>query len=184
MSEPLISWKAEAPAEPRAAGESGSAGASPSQQPVKAREEWQVTATALAISNQRVFLWLSVVVLVLSALLTVPASRAVAIPGVNFELPGLCTFRRLAGIDCPGCGLTRSFICVAHGDLSRAWDFNPIGPLFFPLIAIQVPYRLWQLARIRRGEPAVELGTWGLVPLLIVAGLLIVQWLVKLSQFF
>ncbi|MDE0939967.1 MAG: DUF2752 domain-containing protein, partial [Pirellulales bacterium] len=41
------------------------------------------------------------------------------------RLPGICAWRNFFGIECPGCGLTRCFIAIAHGDWSRAWQFNP-----------------------------------------------------------
>ncbi len=46
----------------------------------------------------------------------------------------VCSFRALTGLPCPGCGLTRSMLATAHGDLSRAWTMHPIGILFFALL--------------------------------------------------
>lgn len=45
--------------------------------------------------------------------------------------PIICPFRRLTGLPCPGCGLTRSWVYIAHGDFSRAWAANPFGLLTF-----------------------------------------------------
>jgi hypothetical protein len=51
------------------------------------------------------------------------------------ELP-ICQFKRVTDLPCPGCGLTRSFIGVAHLDLDRAARFHPFGLVLFPLAVV------------------------------------------------
>jgi hypothetical protein len=49
----------------------------------------------------------------------------------------LCPFRALTGYPCPGCGMTRAFSSIAHGELWRAVRYNPLSPLLFlALIAV------------------------------------------------
>ncbi|MBI4411783.1 MAG: DUF2752 domain-containing protein [Deltaproteobacteria bacterium] len=43
----------------------------------------------------------------------------------------LCGFKYLFGIDCPGCGLTRSFLAIARGDILDAFHYNAAGPLIY-----------------------------------------------------
>lgn len=43
----------------------------------------------------------------------------------------LCWSRILLDSDCPGCGLTRSFVALAGGDPARALQCNPVGPILF-----------------------------------------------------
>jgi hypothetical protein len=43
----------------------------------------------------------------------------------------LCWSKLLLGRPCPGCGLTRSFLALAGGDLPGAAAFNPLGPPLF-----------------------------------------------------
>ncbi|MBI5363255.1 MAG: DUF2752 domain-containing protein [Planctomycetes bacterium] len=50
------------------------------------------------------------------------------------KLP-LCWLRRLTGVSCPGCGLTRSFCALSHADFGSAWSFHPFGIAFY-LLAI------------------------------------------------
>ncbi|WLP89897.1 DUF2752 domain-containing protein [Gordonia sp. NB41Y] len=57
--------------------------------------------------------------------------------------PELCLFRRLTGLPCPGCGLTRSWVMTAHGDLGQAFSFNLFGPLTFAAAALVVLGALW-----------------------------------------
>jgi hypothetical protein len=57
--------------------------------------------------------------------------------------PVLCPFRRLTGLPCPGCGMTRSFVALAHGDVGASFSFHPLGPL---MMAIFVVALVWKTA--------------------------------------
>lgn len=118
-------------------------------------------------------------VILAACVLQVHGEEYVVIPGVNVALPGTCSFKRVVGADCPGCGLTRCFVSMAHGDLRRAWSFNPVGILFFAVVAVQIPFRLIQLWRMRRGIEEIRLGWWGTWLLAGVAVALIVQWVAR-----
>jgi hypothetical protein len=41
--------------------------------------------------------------------------------------PIVCPFRLATGLPCPGCGLTRSWVFIAHGDFRAAVVANPFG---------------------------------------------------------
>jgi hypothetical protein len=43
----------------------------------------------------------------------------------------LCPFRALTGLLCPGCGMTRAFCALGHGELMRAIHFNALSPLLY-----------------------------------------------------
>ena len=64
-------------------------------------------------------------VLVLSLLLPLPRGGTIA------HLPSVCPFFNATGLPCPGCGLTRSFVCLAHGHLFEALRWHPLGPVLF-----------------------------------------------------
>lgn len=51
-------------------------------------------------------------------------------PATLPKLP-LCWFRSLWGVSCPGCGLSRAFCAISHGDLGAAWGFHPFGFAFY-----------------------------------------------------
>ena len=55
----------------------------------------------------------------------------------------------IAGVPCPGCGLTRSFISISSGQFARAWSFNPASFLMYAFMAGQIPWRLFQIWRVR-----------------------------------
>ena len=62
--------------------------------------------------------------------------------GWKLQLPEMCMSRRIFGISCPGCGLTRSFVAMAHGEFHLAIQANPMGPVLFVLCWAQIPYRI------------------------------------------
>lgn len=43
----------------------------------------------------------------------------------------LCLFRATTGIPCPGCGLTRSFMAIARGNVEDALRMHLFGPVLF-----------------------------------------------------
>lgn len=77
-------------------------------------------------------------VLVLACIMTLGSQRQVLLPMLG-PLPETCTMHARFGIDCPGCGLTRSFISLAHGDLRAAWKLNPVSLLIFMYVVVQLP---------------------------------------------
>jgi hypothetical protein len=70
---------------------------------------------------------LSLGILTASFLLVREGPEEVAIAGVNIVLPPTCGSKAMWGLDCPGCGLTRSFVSLAHGDFWASWRVNPAG---------------------------------------------------------
>lgn len=55
------------------------------------------------------------------------AVAARADPATIESGPVICPFRLLTGLPCPGCGLTRSWVYLLHGDTSAAMTANPFG---------------------------------------------------------
>lgn len=66
----------------------------------------------------------------LAAAAAVAASFALPVAAVEAG-PVLCLFRRLTGLPCPACGLTRSFVATAHGQFDLAFAQHLFGPLLF-----------------------------------------------------
>jgi hypothetical protein len=86
------------------------------------------------------------IIVLLSFLLHVPSQEKVTIVGLpNLPLPQTCLSKTIFGLDCPGCGLTRSFVCLAHGDWPSAWKFHRLGWLLAISVLFQFPYRVYAL---------------------------------------
>lgn len=105
----------------------------------------------------------------------------VTVPFLNRPLPEICMLRRMTGHSCPGCGLTRCFISLAHGDVASAWSFNPAGLWLFAIVAAQLPWRTYQLWRIARGQRELAFLGLGQIALAVFIAFLLCQWLLRLS---
>jgi Protein of unknown function (DUF2752) len=46
----------------------------------------------------------------------------------------VCPLMQLTGLACPGCGLTRGFHALFHGDVLTALDFNALLPVYVLII--------------------------------------------------
>lgn len=59
----------------------------------------------------------------------------------GYKVPFLgCPFRHLTGIPCPTCGMTRSFMAIARGNLSEAVSQHLFGPIVFAGLLIAVAH--------------------------------------------
>ena len=91
-------------------------------------------------------LGVAVGVVVLAVLLQVQPDQRVAFRFLPaYPLPQTCLARSLFGVNCPGCGLTRSFIHLAHGDWRRSLATHHLGWLLASAILFQFPYRVHAL---------------------------------------
>ncbi len=141
-----------------------------SDEPVRQRK-WLFHVLMLAIALP---------VIGLSFLLYLEGPSYVIIPWLGVPLPPTCGMQTTFGLDCPGCGLTRSFIALAHGDLTASLAFNPGGILVFGLVLFQIPYRIAQLLRVWSGQEAWDLTTVSLWFWSVIGVVLIVQWVTKM----
>ncbi len=107
--------------------------------------------------------------------------RQVYLPGSVIPMPEVCTSRILLGKDCPGCGLTRSFIAISHGQFGRAWKFNPGGTVVYLLVLAQVPWQIFQIRRILQRRTPIE-AAWLYALPVIAAVVLIIQWVVRIAS--
>ena len=97
-------------------------------------------------STDRWLLVLSLGVVLASVVLT-PSTEAVSLFG--WTVPPLCVFSALFDLECFGCGLTRSFTYMGHGDVRGALELHLLGPILYILVVAQVPLRSWRLWRDR-----------------------------------
>lgn len=126
-------------------GATGAAWAPPAEGPAGARPAW--------VRHRDAALFAAAVVVV--AALLEPSHGAVHLPLLGWEIPPLCGWRWLTGEACYGCGLTRAFSFMAHGDVASAWALHPLGPPGFVAVALVVPWQAW---RAWRARPAAAAG--------------------------
>ena len=62
----------------------------------------------------------------------------------------VCPLYSLTGFACPGCGLTRGFHALFHGDVLGALDYNAMLPFFAALIGFGFVSLVYFAARGRR----------------------------------
>jgi len=55
-------------------------------------------------------------------------------------LPSFCTFRNVTGYPCPGCGMTRSWVLLTHGQFLEAVQMNPFGAFLFGWTVLGIAY--------------------------------------------
>jgi hypothetical protein len=104
------------------------------------------------------------------------ASVALPLPrlGAILGLPSPCGFFMLTGLPCPGCGLTRSFVCCGHGHLLEAFVWHPLGPFLFVATILGAIFPLLKIrfsAKYANPLMAVALLTFGLFWLLRLGGI-------------
>lgn len=133
-------------------------------------------------------LWLITPILILFASFTlrIGNQREVVLPVFDVKLPELCSMYSQLGVDCPGCGLTRSFIHLSAGRIGEAWRLNPVGILGYLYMAAQIPLAAIQFVshswiRQLRSWPLFSkwswLNQWLFIALMIA---LPVQWIFRM----
>ena len=115
--------------------------------------------------------------------------------------PVLCPLRRITGVWCPTCGMTRALGWLAHGDLRESLRYHPLASLLLIEGALVAAYLLYRRQK-RSAGPLGPLSSRSVGPLgplssrsdgllsttlvrgLLVANalLLLVVWLVRLSS--
>ena len=68
------------------------------------------------------------------AFLTAILFASVLVPPVREAPVTLCLVQLLLGVAGPGCGMTRAFLFIGHGDLHTAFTLNPNSLLVFALV--------------------------------------------------
>lgn len=95
----------------------------------------------------------------------------------------LCFFKSFFKFDCPGCGLTRAFLFLPRGEITRAFGLNAASPvlyLMFWLMLILLIYRRFKPDFV---EP-VYFGRLRLYLSQLILVLMTGHWVVKVWQYF
>ncbi len=87
--------------------------------------------------------------LVLAALAVVPLRTIEA-------LPGFCPFRRLLGIECYGCGMTRALCALLHGQVDTALHYNRGVWIIAAVMLMLALFAIARLAILRTRQMAMR----------------------------
>ncbi len=97
----------------------------------------------------------------------------------------LCMFKNLTNLPCPGCGLTRSFVYLAHGAIDDSVRVNPFGIIFFTGWAwVSLKDLIWIL--LRKKIPFLPQHAWTVSKTIFIFGLIafgIIRILFHLNEF-
>jgi hypothetical protein len=133
-----------------------------------------VASTAVMRRRHWEVLLLSAAALLAAPFLVVLSSEQVAVraaPGV--VLPPTCVSREYFGVNCPGCGLTRSWVHMAHGAWQESLRAHRLGWLLMAAAVVQIPYRAHLL--FGSGRFALNATASKIVGAVLI-GLLFVNW--------
>lgn len=75
-------------------------------------------------------------------------------------LPG-CTFHRLTGFHCAGCGMTRAAHAALHGEVRQAFRYNPLGMVLLPLAVIGISLEIHSWLRVSPHRWRLNIGSKG-----------------------
>ncbi len=99
----------------------------------------------------------------------------------GYKTPVLCLHRLIFNEPCAGCGLTRSFVSFAHGDVETSYKFHKLGIPLFIVILFQIPLRLYLMKVGIAGYTSfMRKLVW--VPGVIFMIALFINWLIFLFQ--
>lgn len=101
-----------------------------------------------------------------------------AVSVAGHALPVVCPSRLLFGVNCPGCGMTRSVLLTLGGDLRGALDVNPAGPFLVAALILLAVQLLFTAARSPVGSTPVgrRLLPWASLYGVVVACVMLIQW--------
>jgi hypothetical protein len=75
-------------------------------------------------------------------ILTPPNDSSPYVQIGKIQLPGMCSFRSVTGIPCPGCGLLRSMVTAMHGDVAKSLEYHRLGLITILYVLLQFFFRL------------------------------------------
>jgi uncharacterized protein DUF2752 len=139
----------------------------------------------LRLSRERLKTGLGGVALLASLALArgLASASPAAVQVAGHELPVICPSRLLFGVNCPGCGMTRSVLLTLGGDLRGALSVNPAGPVFVVALVLLAAQLLFA-ARAPEGSPSVmqRLRPWVSLYGVVVASVMLIQWVGRLGH--
>lgn len=94
---------------------------------------------------------------------------------LNINLPPLCLTKSLFNTDCPGCGMTRSFVKIASFNFVDAFNFNRASIPLFIYFIYALAYHAYCLRKLNIEIPKKLANTNKILANLVLA-ILIINW--------
>jgi len=69
----------------------------------------------------------------------------------------ICIFKNVTGLDCPGCGLTRSFCALSKGNLAKAFYFNKLGPFLYVVFVFAWARSLFRILKFDKAAGVLNM---------------------------
>lgn len=87
-----------------------------------------------------------------------------------------CTFKTVTGLDCPGCGSQRALHSLLHGEVKKAFFFNPLFVLAIPYVIIGILFEWFDL---KYTYPKIRKILFGRKSIYIIATLILVFFIYR-----
>jgi len=87
-----------------------------------------------------------------------------------------CTFQRIVGLPCPGCGGTRAVYYLFHGDFLKSFQYHPV--VIYGVLAYFhfMGSYFFRQRRKREEDREIQIPVY----LYLAIGIILIQWLVKI----
>lgn len=92
----------------------------------------------------------------------------------------LCIFKRFFLFDCPGCGLTRAFLCIPRGHFRDAVSYNAAAIPLYGFFLVAFYNQAIEKSKMTRAGDIKFSPEFRFVMAQIIVGILLVQWLYKI----
>lgn len=86
---------------------------------------------------------------------------------------GVCMYKKFLGIECPGCGMQRSFVALLRGNV---WESLILFPALIPLLSMFVFLALHLIFKYKNGAKIL---TWWFI---LNTAIIVVSYIVKMIQ--
>ena len=110
-----------------------------------------------------------------ATLLSLMVTAPVLIPIQDLGIE-TCWWHYFFGFHCPSCGLTRSFIALAHGRIAASFGYHWIGPPLFVCVVLAWADRIYRMTLHRPLFTYLDTGR----PLRIICWVLLGSWAIRL----
>ncbi len=121
--------------------------------------------------------------IIAAALIITPAKTEISYLKIgSIPLPDTCIFHNLTGLPCPGCGLSRSIVAAAHGEIINSFSHHRLGLLTLVYILLQFVFRLGWILFPEYGLRFSRTGRYidrGIIGLAVLFG---INWILTLSK--